>query len=159
MKRTFHDGCHRGVVRFECELDRAESTTPMPLLGLAKSPFWKAIAKAGAFRLLHGEEALSVYRFAGQSIRHVFRSRRGVKPFGQGHLYMLGGTFYAVNIACPDDAMPDQSCATTDALCREHAAKDPRTQTGGDRWNSRKSSRKTNGSLRVRRFWSRRRST
>jgi hypothetical protein len=45
--------------------------------------------------LLQGEEALS-----GQSIRYVFCSRRGVKPFGQGHLYMLGGTFYAVNIAC-----------------------------------------------------------
>jgi hypothetical protein len=45
------------------------------------------IAKPGAFRLLHGEEALSVYRFAGQSIRHVFCSRCGVKPLGQGHLY------------------------------------------------------------------------
>jgi hypothetical protein len=94
------------------------------------------IAKPGAFRLLHGEEALSVYRFAGQSIRHVFCSRCGVKPLGQGISTMLGGTFYAVNIACLDDATPDQSCATTDAPCREHAAKDPRTQkmegTDGD---------------------------
>jgi hypothetical protein len=136
MKRTFHDGCHRGVVRFECELDRAESTTRCHCSVCAKSSFWKAIAKARAFRLLHGEEALSVYRFAGQSIRYVFCSRRGVKPFGQGHLYMLGGTFYAVNIARLDDATPVQSCATTDAPCRKHAAKDPRTQkmegTDGD---------------------------
>jgi hypothetical protein len=41
-------------------------------------------------------DAAADYRFAGQSIRHVSRSR---------------GTFYAVNIVCLDDAAPDELAA------------------------------------------------
>jgi hypothetical protein len=108
MKRTYHGGCHCGVVRFECGLDLAEGTSRCNCSICAKSRLWKAIAKPGAFRLLQGEEALS-----GQSIRHVFCSRCGVKPFGQAHLDMLGGTFYAVNIACLDDATPDELAAAS----------------------------------------------
>ena len=67
-----------------------------------KSRFWKAIVKAGAFKLQQGADALADYRFGSQTIHHQFCRHCGVKVFGRGHLDVLGGTFYAVNIACLD---------------------------------------------------------
>ena len=52
--------------------------------------------------MLQGEEILSDYQFGERTIHHLFCSRCGVKPFGRGFLEELGGTFYAVNIACLD---------------------------------------------------------
>jgi hypothetical protein len=70
--------------------------------------FWKAIVKADAFRLLQGEDALVDYQFGGNAIHHLFCSRCGVKTFGSGELEELGGKFYAINVACLDDAMDEE---------------------------------------------------
>ena len=80
----------------------------MQLLDLPKTRFWKAIVKADGFRLLQGEDALSDYRFGGGSIHHLFCSRCGVKSFGSGDVEELGGKFYAVNVACLDDATGEE---------------------------------------------------
>ena len=80
----------------------------MQLLDLPKTRFWKAIVKADGFRLLQGEDALSDYRFGGGSIHHLFCSRCGVKSFGSGDMEELGGKFYAVNVACLDDATGEE---------------------------------------------------
>jgi hypothetical protein len=77
----------------------------------AKGRFWKAIVKGDAFRLLAGESSLSEYQSdggTGADIHHVFCSRCGIKPFGRGHLKELGGDFYAINVACLDDATPEE---------------------------------------------------
>jgi hypothetical protein len=31
-----------------------------------------------------------------------------VRPFGRGHLDVLGGNFYSVNVACLDDVEPQE---------------------------------------------------
>lgn len=50
---------------------------------------------------------LSDYQFGNGIIHHLFCRRCGIKPFGRGYLDALGGTFYAVNIACLDDVPAD----------------------------------------------------
>ena len=103
MKKTYKGSCHCGTVRFECDLDLAEGTTRCNCAICTKGRFWKAIVKAGGFRLLQGEQALSDYQFASHSIHHLFCERCGIKPFAKGFAEALGGEFYAANVACLDD--------------------------------------------------------
>ena len=104
MKRTYNGSCHCGTVRFECELDLAEGTSKCNCSICTKTRFWKAIARADAFRLLRGEDAPTDYQFGHNAIDHFFCSRCGAKPFGSGEMEALGGKFYAVNVTCLDDA-------------------------------------------------------
>lgn len=108
MRKIYHGSCHCGAVRFECDLDLAQGTSRCNCSICAKTRFWKAIVSAGAFRLLQGEEALADFRDSDGLVHHRFCSRCGVKPFGQGHAPELGGDFYGVNVACLDDATPEE---------------------------------------------------
>jgi hypothetical protein len=108
MKKTYQGSCHCGDVRFECDLDLAAGTSRCNCRMCAKGRFWKAIVEAKAFRLLKGHEALSDYTFGSHTIHHQFCKRCGIKPFGKGHAEQLGGDFYAVNLACLDDATDEE---------------------------------------------------
>ncbi len=108
MRRTYQGSCHCGAVRFECEIDLAQGTSKCNCSICAKTRFWKVIVKADAFRLRQGEETLSDYQFGRNSIHHLFCRHCGIKPFGRGHLDKLGGEFYAVNVACLDDATTEE---------------------------------------------------
>ena len=106
MKKLHQGGCHCGAVRFECQLDPADSTSRCNCSMCAKGRFWKAIARKEDFRILQGESELSDYQFGSKNIHHLFCRQCGIKPFGRGHMEALGGTFYAVNVACLDDVEP-----------------------------------------------------
>ena len=103
--KTYHGSCHCGAIRFECETDLACDTSKCDCSICAKGRFWKAIVKADAFRLVQGADSLSDYQFGGHVIHHLFCRHCGIKPFGRGHHDALGD-FYAVNVACLDDATP-----------------------------------------------------
>lgn len=111
MKKTYHGSCHCGAVRFACDLDLAAQTSKCNCSMCTKGRFWKAIAKADAFRLLQGEDMLADYTFGSGMIHHRFCRQCGIKPFGRGHMEELGGTFYGVNLAWLDDATPAELAA------------------------------------------------
>ena len=103
MTRTYHGGCHCGAVRFEADIDLAAGTSKCNCSICGKGRFWKAVVKAQDFRLLQGTNSMSDYQFGSRNIHHLFCSACGVKPFGRGHVAPLG-EFYAVNLACLEDA-------------------------------------------------------
>ncbi len=111
MQTTYHGSCHCGAVRFECELDFANGTSKCNCSACGKYRFWKAIVMAPSFRLLQGQDALADYQFGSHTIHHRFCKHCGTKPFGHANVKELGGHFYAVNVACLDDATAEELAA------------------------------------------------
>jgi hypothetical protein len=107
MRKTYTGSCHCGAVQFSCELDLDEGTSKCNCSMCTKTRFWKAIVKPEAFRLIRGKEVLEDYRFGAERIHHHFCRRCGVKPFGHAIVEGLG-EFYAVNLACLDNASPEE---------------------------------------------------
>ena len=63
---------------------------------------------AEEFRLLQGADELSDYQFGRKSIHHFFCKTCGIKTFGRVEIPELGGTVYAVNVPCLDDATTEE---------------------------------------------------
>jgi hypothetical protein len=127
MKQTHRGSCHCGAVRFQCELDlappgeRGEPELPgvwwttsfrCNCTWCSKTRFWKAFVRASQFQILEGADQLGDYQFAGHEIHHSFCRRCGVHPFASSSLEVLGGDFYAVNVACLDDVTPEDLART-----------------------------------------------
>src|SRR3982751_6342050 len=110
MKKTYRGSCHCGAVAFQAELDLAAGTTRCNCSFCRKARFWMAFAKAAEFQVLKGQDALTDYQHtppgkAEPFLHLTFCRHCGIRPFsGGGELPRFGGAFYAVNVACLDDA-------------------------------------------------------
>jgi hypothetical protein len=104
VKKTYKGSCHCGNVRFEADIDLAEGTVKCNCTMCAKSRNWLAAVKADSFRLLVGESELTEYQFGRRKIHHRFCKRCGLRPFSHGE--PGGKQFYAINLACLDNATP-----------------------------------------------------
>lgn len=96
---THRGGCHCGRVRFEVDAPAEIEVDECNCSICARVGYLHLLVPKSRFRLVSGEEALSVYRFNTGAARHLFCSVCGVKSFYVPRSHPDG---YSVNARCLD---------------------------------------------------------
>lgn len=115
--KTYTGSCHCGNVRFEADLDLSKGTGKCNCSICTKTRNWGTTVTPDAFRLLSGEGATTDYQFGTNSMHWPFCKTCGVRPYGHGDIPEVGGAFYSVNLACLDDAEPQELLAGPIQYC------------------------------------------
>jgi len=105
MQKTYHGSCQCGTVKFEADADLEKGTFRCNCSICGKGRAWLIGIPKESLRVLSGGDTLTDYQFGAHKIHHMFCPKCGIKPFGQS------GEFAAVNVACLDDATPEELAA------------------------------------------------
>ncbi|BCJ90943.1 aldehyde-activating protein [Terrihabitans soli] len=96
--------CHCGTVRFEVTLaDGFDSILRCTCSYCRMRGAVVVSAKMGAIKILHGEDALTLYRFHTGAAEHFFCSRCGIYTH---HRRRSDPNQYGVNVACLEGVSP-----------------------------------------------------
>ncbi len=101
MLKTYTGSCHCGALKFEADLDLAQSTFRCNCSICRRTRFWPAITKEDGFRITSGESELTKYTFNSHKNHHYFCKHCGVRAFGVGNETPMG-KMYGVNVGCLD---------------------------------------------------------
>jgi hypothetical protein len=93
-------GCHCGRVRFEVLAPARLQVSDCNCSICSKAGYLHLIVPADRFRLLSGEDALTVYQFNTGTARHLFCSVCGIKSFYVPRSHPDG---VSVNARCLDE--------------------------------------------------------
>lgn len=100
--KTFSGSCHCGAVRFEIDTDLPELTTCDCSICRRKNALMVMVHES-AFRLLAGEDALTLYQFHTFTAKHYFCKVCGIYPF---HRKRVTPDFVGVNVFCLEGFEP-----------------------------------------------------
>ena len=107
MLKTYQGSCHCGTVRFEAELDLAQSTYRCNCSICRRTRFWAAVASPDGFRLLAGEAEMTPYLFNTRKNQHYFCRHCGVRAFGVGTETPIG-KMYGINLGCLENVTDEE---------------------------------------------------
>jgi len=107
MLKTYQGSCHCGTVRFEAELDLAQSTYRCNCSICRQTRFWAAVARPDGFRLLAGEAEMTPYLFNTRKNQHYFCRHCGVRAFGIGTETPIG-KMYGINLGCIENVTEEE---------------------------------------------------
>ncbi len=97
--RTYQGGCHCGRVRFEADIDLTGVTECNCSICIKKGSLNLRV-QPGHFRLLSGQDALTLYQFGLKIARHWFCKHCGIHPFWNPR---AAPDQYSINVRCLDD--------------------------------------------------------
>lgn len=99
---TYAGSCHCGAVRFEIEADITDLYTCDCSLCRKKNALMTSVHES-RFKLVAGEEKLSLYQWNTGVARHYFCSMCGIYPF---HKKRSMPDHYGINVQCLADFDP-----------------------------------------------------
>jgi hypothetical protein len=97
---TYHGSCHCGAVRFEIETEAIDTVIECNCSICHKKGALFHRVPEESFRLLAGEDALTLYQFNKRIAHHTFCRHCGIYPF---HRPRSEPDSYRVNVRCLDD--------------------------------------------------------
>lgn len=100
MTRWVKGDCHCGAVTFEVEAPAKIEVTSCNCSMCSKFGYLHYIVPESRFRLLTGEDKLTLYQFNTGTAKHLFCSVCGVKSFYVPRSHPDG---YSVNFRCLDE--------------------------------------------------------
>lgn len=116
MEKAYRGSCHCRAIRFEADIDLQDGIRKCNCSFCLKLGYKKALIGFDALRFLDGEEELKDYRARPSAwppgdVNHYHCGRCGTHVFSRGYLEQMGGNFWAVNVACLDDATEEELAA------------------------------------------------
>ena len=97
--KLYQGGCHCGAVRFEIDTDLTRATECNCSICTRKGALHHRVPPQ-RFRLLSGQDDLTLYQFGSATARHWFCRHCGIHPFSNPR---AAPDMYAINIRCLDD--------------------------------------------------------
>jgi hypothetical protein len=97
--KTYQGSCHCGQVRFEIETDLTKATECNCSICTRKGALHHRVSPE-KFKLLAGQDALTLYQSGNKIAKHWFCKFCGLHPFSNPR---AAPEMYSINIRCLDD--------------------------------------------------------